>query len=139
MSSPSLHRVAAAGAPPPALPWGTLAALAALAAGGTLLGAPHAWLLLAVAPLLEEAAFRAGLHEALLRHAGGRRFANLATAFAFGAAHVGVRGDPWAFAVAVPALAIGLVYERRRRLRDCVALHAAMNAFWLAATTWWRP
>ncbi len=135
----TLPHDAAAGAPRATLPLGTLALLAALAAGGTLLGAPHAWLLLGVAPLLEEAAFRAGLHEALLRHAGGLRFANLATALAFGAAHVAARGDAWAFAVAGPALAIGLVYEHRRRLRDCVMLHAAMNAAWLAAATGWRP
>jgi hypothetical protein len=46
---------------------------------------------------------------------------------------VAVRGDAAAFAVALPALAIGLVYSRWRQLRWCVALHAAMNAAWLAA------
>ena len=35
-------------------------------------------------------------------------------------------------AVAVPALAVGVVYARTGRVRDCVVLHAAMNALWLA-------
>lgn len=97
----------------------------------------NAFVLLFAAPLLEEAVFRAGLHEALLRHGRGLLLANALTALLFGAAHVAVRGDAGAFAVALPALAIGLVYERTRRLRWCVLLHAAMNAVWLAVATWW--
>lgn len=89
--------------------------------------------LLLAAPLLEEAVCRAGLHEALLRHGAAAWMANGMTAAAFGLAHVAARGDAAAFTVALPALAIGLVYGRWRRLRWCVALHAAMNAAWLAA------
>lgn len=99
----------------------------------------NAFVLLLAAPLLEEAVFRAGLHEALLRHGRGLLLANGLTALAFGAAHVAARGDASAFAVALPALAIGLVYERTRRLRWCVLLHAAMNAVWLAAMPWPTP
>lgn len=94
----------------------------------------NAFVLLCAAPLLEEAVFRAGLHEALLRHGRGLLLANGLTALAFGTLHVVVRGDAAAFAVALPALAIGWTYGRWRRLRWCVALHAAMNAIWLAAT-----
>jgi hypothetical protein len=36
-------------------------------------------------------------------------------------------------AVIAPALLIGAAYSRRRRVRECVALHAAMNALWLVA------
>lgn len=93
----------------------------------------NALVLLLAAPLLEEAVFRAGLHEALLRHGGAAWLANGLTALAFGAAHVAARGDAAALAVVAPALAIGWVYSRWRRLRWCVALHAAMNAAWLAA------
>lgn len=97
----------------------------------------NAFMLLFAAPLPEKAVLRAGLHEVLLRHGRGLLLANALTALVFGAAHVAARGDAGAFAVALPALAIGLVYERTRRLRGCVLLHAAMNAAWLAAVTWW--
>ena len=88
------------------------------------------WLLL-LAPLLEEACFRAGLHEALLRWRWQPLNANLAVALAFAAAHVAVRADAAALAVALPALLLGWLYQQRRSLRACVALHAAMNAAWL--------
>lgn len=94
----------------------------------------NVFVLLLAAPLLEEAVFRAGVQEALLRHGRGLLLANAATALLFGAAHVAARGDATAFAVALPALALGWVYQRTRRLRWCVALHAAMNAAWLAFT-----
>lgn len=92
----------------------------------------NAFVLLIAAPLLEEAVFRAGVQEALLRRGRALLLANVATALLFGAAHVAVRGDPAAFAVALPALAVGWVYQRTRQLRWCVLLHAAMNAAWLA-------
>ena len=105
-------------------------ALAAAASG-------HGWqrlaTLLVLAPLLEETVFRAGLQEALLRRWHALPcLANAVTAAAFGFAHGVVRGDAAAFAVALPALLIGAVYQRNGRLRHCVALHAAMNAAWLA-------
>ena len=116
----------------PALWFGALALCAgALALAGT--PAPRLLVLLLLGPLLEEAIFRAGLHEALLRRWAGlpALWANLVTAIAFGLAHMLVRGELAAGAVVLPALAIGLVYQRGRRLRHCIALHAAMNAAWL--------
>ena len=105
---------------------------AAFAASGT------AWrqaaLLLVVAPLLEETVFRAGAQDWLRRTTHRPSSAIAITAVLFGLAHVVVRGELVAAAVFIPALAIGVVYERTRRLRDCVALHATMNALWLAAT-----
>lgn len=98
----------------------------------------NAFVLLLAAPLLEEAVFRAGVQEALLRRGRGLLLANAATALLFGAAHVAARGDAAAFAVVLPALAIGWLYERTRQLRWCVLLHAAMNAAWLAFT-WPAP
>jgi membrane protease YdiL (CAAX protease family) len=90
--------------------------------------------LLVIAPLVEESLFRAGLHEWLLRRRTAPWAANLATALAFGAMHALVRADAAALFVVVPALVIGQVYGMRRRLRDCVVLHAAMNALWLGWT-----
>jgi membrane protease YdiL (CAAX protease family) len=119
-----------------ALPWrqiGLLAAAALVVAATASAGVstPRVWLLLLMAPLIEESLFRAGLHEALLRTALAPSLANLLTALAFGLAHALVRIDAAALVVALPALVIGLVYGRTRRVRDCVALHAAMNALWL--------
>ncbi|MBX3603697.1 MAG: JDVT-CTERM system CAAX-type protease [Piscinibacter sp.] len=89
--------------------------------------------LLAVAPLAEEAVLRAGLHEALLRRRMRAVAANIACAIAFGLVHALVRGDLAALAVALPALLVGAVYGRTRRLRNAVLLHAVLNAAWLAA------
>lgn len=107
----------------------TVFAFASVAGGPTW---RQALLLLVVAPLLEETVFRAGAQE-WLRRATRRPVAAIAlTAALFGLAHVAVRGELAAALVFVPALAIGFVYERTGRLRDCVVLHAAMNALWLA-------
>lgn len=126
----------------PAPGWRSVAAPAALgavallvlaaAAGAAGVGPARVAVLLLVAPLAEEALFRAGLHEALLRRAWSPALANGATALAFGLAHGLLRGDALAVAVALPALCIGLLYGRTRRLLPCVALHALMNAAWLA-------
>ena len=109
-------------------------ALAALALSAAVhgVGMPRLLVLLLLAPLAEEALFRAGLQDLLLRHLATPAVANGLTALAFGATHVLVRGDAAAFGVALPALLIGALYQRRRRLRHCIALHAAMNALWLA-------
>lgn len=92
----------------------------------------NTWVLLLAAPVLEEAVFRAGLHEALLRRGTAAWATNVLTAGVFGCAHVVLHNDPASGWVVLPALAIGAVYIRWRRLRWCVALHAAMNATWLA-------
>jgi membrane protease YdiL (CAAX protease family) len=87
--------------------------------------------LLVVAPVLEEVVFRAGLQEALLRCKTAPSLAIALTAAAFGLMHAVLRGQLGSLSVAVPALLIGAVYVRRRQLRYCIALHAAMNALWL--------
>lgn len=126
-------------------PWPLATALLALLAVGAAataagVGGQRVWVLLVVAPLLEEAVFRAGLQDLLLRHTRPVWRANLLTALAFGLAHAALRGDAWAFAVAIPALLLGRVYERTRQLRLCVALHAAMNALWLVGhLAGWLP
>ena len=90
------------------------------------------WVLLVIAPWAEEALFRAGVQEAFARHLRSSWAPVVFTALAFGIAHVLLRGEPAAFAVALPALAIGALYRSRRRVRECAVLHAAMNALWLA-------
>jgi membrane protease YdiL (CAAX protease family) len=111
-----------------------LLAWAAAAASLEMAGAPRVLLLLLLAPLLEEAAFRAGLQEALLARRWPAHAANLLTALAFAALHVWVQGSWQAAWVVVPAVLIGAAYNRWRRVRWCVLLHAAMNAAWLAMT-----
>lgn len=104
-------------------------------AGAALAPAPLATLLV-VAPVLEEVVFRVGLQEALLRHLGQRRAgaalnANLLTALAFAAAHIAVRPGLLAGLTVLPALLIGYVYQRGRRVTPCIALHVLFNATWL--------
>lgn len=110
-----------------------VAMAAAFAASHGGVAAERIVVLLLVAPLAEEVVFRAGLHEAFLRRAVPALLANAATALAFGLAHVLVRGEAAALLVVLPALMIGTVYQRARRVRHCVLLHAAMNALWLTA------
>lgn len=147
IQSPRATGASVAGEGAPILRWSSallalsllLAAMLATSSGA---GLGRVAVLLVFAPLAEEAVFRAGLQEALLRRQGSALVANGLTALAFGLAHVLVRGDAGAFVVAAPALLIGAVYGRWRRLRLCVALHAAMNAVWLGwaavgpATPW---
>ena len=102
------------------------------ALAGRTLGTAQLWTLLVIAPVLEEAVFRAGVHELLLRRARyPHQMSIVLTALLFGLAHVLVRGDVSAFLVTIPALAIGTIYRRSRQVRTCVAAHAAMNALWL--------
>lgn len=105
------------------------ATTAAIATAGP--SVQHAWVLVVLAPLFEEVLFRAGVQDWLSRATIGRWPAIVGTAVLFAALHVAVSGDPRRMAVALPALVIGGVYARTRRVRDCVVLHAAMNALWL--------
>ena len=93
------------------------------------------WLVL-VAPVLEETVFRAGLQEELLRNArlraaAGTVSANVFTAFAFAAAHLALQPGLLAGLTVLPALVIGVIYQRQRRIAPCIALHALFNAIWL--------
>lgn len=132
---------------------GWLAALTAVALWAAAGPAPTAatatatlWLLWG-APLCEEIVFRAGLQEALLRRwpAAHPAWAIAVTALLFAAAHVGARlgasgavgpGTTWgaalvAGATALPALALGVLYQRQRHWLPCAALHALFNLIWL--------
>ncbi|RZI86816.1 MAG: JDVT-CTERM system CAAX-type protease [Rubrivivax sp.] len=91
----------------------------------------RALILLIAAPLTEEIIFRGGLQEALLSWGRSRTVSTVVSALAFGLAHVALRGDWQALAVALPALVIGAVYGQTRRLAPCVLLHMGMNACWL--------
>jgi membrane protease YdiL (CAAX protease family) len=116
-----------------------LATVVALASGwpaGTRAAQPN-WLVtwLLMAPVCEELFFRGVLHEALLR-AAARWAGNVAVALAFGALHAWSR-DAWTgVAVVLPALCIGRLYERERRVVAAAALHASFNLAWLA---WGQP
>ena len=98
---------------------------------------PPRWsTLLLLAPVAEEVLFRAGLQDALARHLSGRIHAagfaaNAITALAFAAAHLLIRPGPLAGLTLLPALLIGHVYQQRRQLAPCIALHASFNAIWL--------
>jgi membrane protease YdiL (CAAX protease family) len=95
------------------------------------------------APVIEEIIFRAGVQHGLLQwphmqtmvfasgplHASA---ANLLTAALFALAHVPAQG--WVgLATFVPAVAIGMVYDRYRSVLPCIALHCAFNLAWLLA------
>jgi membrane protease YdiL (CAAX protease family) len=87
-------------------------------------------LLVVAAPALEEVVFRGGLQEALLGRVSPAA-ANACTATAFALAH-GVTRSWWlAAAVVVPAVALGWLYQRERRVGPCIAAHAAMNLIWI--------
>ena len=117
-------------------PWHA-AVLLALALTGACAAPPaQALALLVVAPVLEEVVFRAGLQNFLLQHlrghlALGAHTANLLTALAFATAHTVMRPGLLAALTFLPALIVGALYERQRRLVPCIGLHAAFNAIWL--------
>jgi membrane protease YdiL (CAAX protease family) len=108
-------------------------------AGAWAMSPTHALWMLLIAPVLEEIVFRAGLQEELLRHAAragaidpmGALTVNVLTALAFAAAHMAVRPSLLAALTVLPALLVGLAYQRWRRLAPCIALHAVFNAIWL--------
>ena len=107
----------------------------ALASAWAVAPADALWLVL-VAPALEETVFRAGLQEELLRNArlhaaAGALLANVLTALAFAAVHLAVQPGLLAGLTVLPALCIGAIYQRQRRLAPCIALHAFFNALWL--------
>jgi hypothetical protein len=92
----------------------------------------QAFWILALAPLLEEAAFRPllqrGVFDTLAPHsAHAGHLANLVTAIAFAASHLpaqGIKAILWL----VPAAVVGDIWRRSGRLWQCVMLHAWFNA-----------
>ena len=89
--------------------------------------------LLAGAPLVEEVIFRLGLHQELLTSLRSAPAANVLTALAFAMAHVLAQGTRRSLLTLLPALVIGAVYQRSRRVAPCVAVHATFNSLWLIA------
>lgn len=100
---------------------------------------------LLAAAVLEEIVFRTGIQETLLRvsadlpllrrRKGFCSAPNLATALVFALAHGLARSWWLGLAVIPPALSLGWLYERRRSLWRCIALHAAMNCAWFLAAS----
>jgi hypothetical protein len=92
----------------------------------------RAVMLLAIAPWLEEAVFRAGLQERLLRSGQQPWLCIALTALAFAMTHILARQQWSAIILVLPALALGAIYQRTRSVTACAAAHAAMNVLWLA-------
>ena len=101
--------------------------------------------LLVIAPVAEEALFRAGVQDWLLRRHRRGWPANITSSALFVVAHCLSRGvDLATLGVAFPSLALGWLYGRYRCLRLCIATHMLMNILWWsfvyqAALPAWRP
>ncbi|CAM3998929.1 JDVT-CTERM system glutamic-type intramembrane protease [Roseateles saccharophilus] len=116
------------------LPW-LLLSCAGLAVGPVLafagMGTWRLFVVVGLAPLLEEIVFRAGVQAELTPLMRSGHAANLVTSTLFGLAHGLVAGPAHGMAVLLPSLLLGECWRRRPRLGPCVALHGAMNAAWL--------
>lgn len=92
------------------------------------------WLLVIVAPIVEELAFRGALQTLLLcSHAGKLRYgaisgANALTASAFGLTHVWANGDPVGLLTFFPGIVFGFFRERYRGVPPAIVLHSYYNA-----------
>jgi membrane protease YdiL (CAAX protease family) len=122
--------------PAPSARRATAGLLAITLAGAWAMAPTHVLWMLAVAPVLEETVFRAGLQEELLRNvrfrAGMGPFsANVLTALAFATAHVALHPSLISGLTTLPALVIGAIYQRQRSLAPCIGAHALFNAIWL--------
>lgn len=104
--------------------------------------APHlpalsaALVMIAMAPVLEEIVFRAGLQDSLAavlpQRLGALSLANVVTAAGFALIHLWQHPPAWALATALPALVFGGLYERHRNLYAPIGLHAVYNAAYLS-------
>jgi membrane protease YdiL (CAAX protease family) len=114
-----------------------VASIGAIAIAGSV---QYRWpvvVLLLIAPVVEEALFRAGVQEWLLHRAWRAWPANLASSVLFVAAHCLSRGvDLASLAVLLPSLALGWLYGRYRCLRLCIAVHMLMNIVWWSSASW---
>jgi membrane protease YdiL (CAAX protease family) len=90
--------------------------------------------LLAGAPVVEEVIFRLGLQQELLARLRSPAMANAATALAFALAHGLSQVTGQSLLTLLPALVIGVLYQRSRRVAPCIALHCAFNAIWLVSS-----
>ena len=95
--------------------------------------------LLLISPVLEEAAFRGGLHTLFLARAprtvgvAGVSLANLLTSILFAATYVWFVSWVAGVAILVPSLALGWVFDRWGKLWPCILLHGAFNAIFMLA------
>lgn len=135
--------------PPGFMPGVFVAALASVALALVVLGVSRgvplhsAWPLWSLigAPVVEEIVFRAGLHESLLRAFDAtaapmpRWVANVVCAVTFASLHLLAYPGLTGLATFAPALAIGALYERQRRVWPCIALHALFNVIGLLLAT----
>jgi len=134
--APGMNRLPGLAARPDAgllLQCAAVLALAAAAAGLSGTGWRRGLVLLLFAPLVEEILFRQGLQELLLSRRWPGWQANLAVAVTFALAHWALRGSVEALALVFPAILLGMLYARWRRLAPCVLAHALMNGVWLLA------
>ena len=94
---------------------------------------PALWLVVG-APVVEEVIFRLGLQQELLQRLQPHSawLANGLTALVFSVAHELSHSPVMALLTLLPAVFIGHVYQRSRRLAPCIALHAFFNVIWLA-------
>lgn len=115
------------------LQYAAVLGLAAIAAGLSGTEWRRGLVLLLFAPLVEEIIFRRGLQELLLSRRWPAWQANLAVATLFALAHGALRGSVEALALVFPAILVGMLYARWRRLAPCVLAHALMNGVWLLA------
>lgn len=90
------------------------------------------WMLLLVAPVLEEIVFRAGLQAGLVRHGWRPGVAMVVASAAFAAWHLAAGQGPAALAVFLPSLVFGHAYARHG-LACAMACHAWFNACHLGA------
>lgn len=93
---------------------------------------PGLWMLLLVAPVLEEIVFRAGLQAGLVRRGWQPGLAIVLASAAFAAWHLAAGQGLAALAVFLPSLVFGHAYARHG-LACAMACHAWFNACHLAA------
>jgi membrane protease YdiL (CAAX protease family) len=114
--------------------------LGALRLPATALSLPGAILMLLVAPVLEELAFRGTLQDWCrsiverhgMRDAGPLTRANAATSVAFAACHSPYQPAALACAILLPSLLLGRLREVTGSVVPCILLHAWFNACFLA-------
>lgn len=117
-------------APAAAWAWHQLAPQAAATA---VPDGPGLWMLLLVAPVLEEIVFRTGLQAGLVRRGWRPGVAIVLASAAFAAWHLAAGQGPAALAVFLPSLVFGHAYARHG-LACAMACHAWFNLCHLAAT-----
>jgi membrane protease YdiL (CAAX protease family) len=79
------------------------------------------------APITEELTFRAFLQSGLLRASGSPVLAILVTGTVFALMHVGIAGVHTLPTLLVLGLAMGIAFERTKRLGVPITMHAAFN------------